>query len=303
MTGGDAAGGAFDGADFAGDDVDAPETAPIPLPPASPFTPFSWTAASSTTPQPESVPAADSEWDSQVSQPPAATIGALHPQPPEPSYHQAPARREDRFARHTSPFAPARPSGSRRTRLALAIAAAAVIAGAIVTVVVSTTDGDDEDGQGGTVSASNGPRQRDGAAETKLRALLPAGYEPSACTAVDPEGNATATVRCVANTDPGGPQSATFSLFGDAAALRTAFTETAAANSVVVCPGNIQSPGPWRRNSAPQQSAGDLLCALSPSRTPVLAWTSTRDLLLAEITGELPTTSLGGLYSWWTTHS
>lgn len=241
MTGGDAAGGAFDGADFAGDDVDAPETAPIPLPPASPFTPFSWTAASSTTPQPERVPAVDSEWDSQVGQPPAAPIGATHLQPLEPGYDQTPARREDRFTRQASPFTPARPSGRRRTRLALAIAAAVVITGAIVTVVVSTTDGGEAD-QGGTVSASTGPRQRDDAAETKLRALLPSGYEPSACTAVDPEGNATATIRCAANTDPGGPQSATFSLFGDAAALRTAFTETAAANSVVVCPGNIQTP-------------------------------------------------------------
>ncbi|WP_267296272.1 hypothetical protein [Mycobacterium hackensackense] len=249
------------------------------------------------------MPSVNSEWDSQVSRPPAETIGATHPQPPESGYDQPPTRREDRFTRQASPFTPARPSGSRRTRLALAIAAVVVITGAIVTVVVSTTDGGDEDDRGGTASTSSGPRQRDDAAETKLRALLPPGYEPSACTAVDPEGNATATIRCAANTDPGGPQSATFSLFGDAVALRTAFTETAAANSVVVCPGNIQSPGPWRRNSAPQQSAGDLLCALNTSHTPIIAWTSTRDLLLAEITGELPTTSLGGLYSWWTTHS
>jgi hypothetical protein len=185
----------------------------------------------------------------------------------------------------------------------VAIGAAAVIAGAVVTVVVGTSAGGDGNDQGDTVSATNGRQQRDDVAETKLRTLLPPGYGPSACTAVDPEGDVTATVRCAANSDPGGPQSAIFSVFGDAAALRAAFAKAAVDNSVVVCPGNIQSPGPWRRNSAPQQPAGDLLCALTPSHTPIVVWTSTRDLLLAEITGELPATSLSGLYAWWTTHS
>lgn len=303
MTGGDAAEGAFSGADANGDGIDGPDTAPIPLPPASPFAPFSWTAISPTSP-PDGAPPLDDEQYSQVSQPPAATIGATPAQRPEPGYGHTPVRGGDRFARQAFPFTPPPPAGRRRTRIALAIgAAAAVIAGAIVTVTVSTSDGGGQDGQSATGSVSNESHQRDDAAETKLRALLPPGYEPSACTAVDPEGNATATIRCTANTDSGGPQSAIFSLFGDAAALRAAFTKATADNSVVVCPGNIQSPGPWRRNSAPQQSAGDLLCALDTSRTPIMAWTSTRDLLLAEITGELPTTSLSGLYSWWTTHS
>ncbi|AGB27011.1 hypothetical protein Mycsm_06908 (plasmid) [Mycobacterium sp. JS623] len=302
MTGGDAVEGAFGGADATEDGIDGPDTAPIPLPPASPFTPFSWAAIPPTSPSDGAPPLGEEQY-SQVRQPPAATIGATPAQRPEPGYGHTPVRREDRFARQASPFTPTPPAGRRRTRLALAITAAAVIAGAIVTVAVSTSDGGGEDGQNGTGSVSNGPHPRDDAAETKLRTLLPTGYGPSACTAVDPEGNATATIRCTANTDPGGPQSATFSLFGDAAALRAAFTKATADNSVVVCPGNIQSPGPWRRNSAPQQSAGDLLCALDTSRTPIMAWTSTRDLLLAEITGDLPTTSLSGLYSWWTTHS
>ncbi|KMO82418.1 hypothetical protein [Mycolicibacterium chlorophenolicum] len=241
MTGGDAAEGAFGGADATGDGIDGPDTAPIPLPPASPFTPFSWTAISPTSP-PDGAPPHDDEHHSQVSQPPATTIDATPPQRPEPGYGHTPVRGEDRFARQASPFTPSPPAGRRRTRIALAIAAAAVIAVAIVTVAVSTSDGGGHDGQSDTASASNESHQRDDTAETKLRTLLPPGYEPSACTAVDPEGNATATIRCTANTDSGGPQSAIFSLFGDAAALRAAFTRATADNSVVVCPGNIQTP-------------------------------------------------------------
>lgn len=241
VTGGDAAERAFGGADATGDGIDGPDTAPIPLPPASPFAPFSWTAISPTPPS-DGAPPLDDEQYSQLSQPPAARIGATPAQRPEPGYGHTPVRQEDRFARLASPFTPTPPAGRRRTRIALAIGAAAVIAGAIVTVAVNVGDGGGEDGQSATGSVSNGPHQRDDVAETKLRTLLPPGYEPSACTAVDPEGNATATIRCTANTDSGGPQSATFSLFGDAAALRAAFTKATADNSVVVCPGNIQTP-------------------------------------------------------------
>ena len=300
VTGGEAAGPA--GSDEANrDDVDGPDTAPIPLPPASPFTPFSWTATS-TTSVPEGFPPGPNRdsWASQL--PETTSIGRTPPERTNlPATGNTPFRREERFGVEASPFALTPPSGRRRRRhLVLAIAAAAVIiAAAVVTVVVNQGDG----GQDDTTRTANGHHHRDDAAESKLRGLLPPGYEPSACTPGDPEGAATATIQCAANSDASGPRSATFSLFGDAADLRAAFAETTAANSVVECPGRIQSPGPWRRNSAPQQPAGDLVCALDTSHTPIMAWTSTRDLLLARIAGEVPTTPLSDLYAWWATHS
>jgi hypothetical protein len=65
---------------------------------------------------------------------------------------------------------------------------------------------------------------------------------------------------CDANTDAGGPTSGTYTLTEDAAALRSAFDEVMSRSTTVVCPGNIQSPGAWRRNANPTAAAGTLYC-------------------------------------------
>ncbi|MDT5173757.1 MAG: hypothetical protein QOG37_1008 [Mycobacterium sp.] len=43
------------------------------------------------------------------------------------------------------------------------------------------------------------------------------------------------------------------------------------------CPGNIQSPGPWRRNGTPQKTSGVLFGGIQESR-PTVAWTDDDDL-------------------------
>jgi hypothetical protein len=49
-------------------------------------------------------------------------------------------------------------------------------------------------------------------------------------------------------------------LFEDDAALDAAFGAVVGNTRVVNCPGNIQSPGAWRRNATPQQVTGTLVC-------------------------------------------
>lgn len=72
--------------------------------------------------------------------------------------------------------------------------------------------------------------------------------------------------------------------------------------SVVTCPGNIQSPGPWRRNATPQQVSGTLVCGVQQDR-PTLAWTDDIALLLGVVRADDKGPTMDRLYAWWSSHS
>jgi hypothetical protein len=140
----------------------------------------------------------------------------------------------------------------------------------------------------------------DAQAQARLMRLLPAGYPAGSC---DPGGipaGARAAMSYEANTDAGGPTSGTYTLAEDAAALRSAFDEVMSRSTRVVCPGNIQSPGPWRRNANPAAPAGTLYCG-TDGGTAVIGWTTDSDLLLNVVQGD--GRAMDGLYRWWSTHS
>ena len=82
--------------------------------------------------------------------------------------------------------------------------------------------------------------------------------------------------------DPGGPLSATYTLVSDKAALDAAFDDIVRASTRVNCPGNIQSPGPWRRNATPQKTSGVLFCGIQEAR-PTVVWTDDDDLLVSTV--------------------
>jgi serine/threonine kinase PknH len=139
-------------------------------------------------------------------------------------------------------------------------------------------------------------------AQAKLLRLLPPGYPSTACEQVDPPNDALAQVNCTQNADTDGPPSATYTLVRNKAALQAAFDGVVRGTAVVVCPGNIQSPGPWRRNATPQQVSGTLMCGLKENR-PTLAWTDDIVLLLGVVRAEQKVPNLDQLYAWWSTHS
>jgi hypothetical protein len=145
-------------------------------------------------------------------------------------------------------------------------------------------------------------RPVDGAAQAKLLRLLPPGYPSSACKQVEPPEGALAQVDCAQNADVDGPPSATYTLLSDKSALQAVFDEAVRETAVVNCPGNIQSPGPWRRNATPQQVSGTLVCGLQQSR-PTLAWTDDIVSLLGVVRADPRGTSLDQLYAWWSSHS
>ena len=139
-------------------------------------------------------------------------------------------------------------------------------------------------------------------AQQRLWAALPPGYPPASCTPAGAAQGAVATVDCTRNGDAGGPTAATYTLATDAAALDSAFAAVVGGMRVVNCPGNIQSPGPWRRNATPQQVSGTLVCGYRDT-VPTLAWTDDARLLLNSVDGAGGGPNLDQLYVWWSSHS
>jgi hypothetical protein len=148
-----------------------------------------------------------------------------------------------------------------------------------------------------TVSASADPE-----AQARLARLLPAGYPSDSCKPVAAPEGALAAVDCARNNDPGGPHSATYTLARDKAALDAAFDDIVAASTRVNCPGNIQSPGPWRRNATPHKTSGVLFCGIQESR-PTVAWTDDDDLLVSSVQSGPQGPTFDQLYAWWSSHS
>ena len=98
--------------------------------------------------------------------------------------------------------------------------------------------------------------------------MVPAGYPYDGCKTLSAPKNALAQVSCEQNSDAGGPQSATYTLVADKTALEAAFNDIVQAVTTVNCPGNIQSPGPWRRNATPDKISGVLFCGVRTATQP-----------------------------------
>jgi len=153
-----------------------------------------------------------------------------------------------------------------------------------------------------TAAPATAEKPVDAEAQAKLLRFLPPGYPSDWCAQADPPTGAAARVDCTQNADADSPPSATYTLVRDKAGLQAAFDELVHASSVVTCPGNIQSPGPWRRNATPQQVSGTLVCGLQQNR-PTLAWTDDVALVLGVVRADDKGPSLDRLYAWWSTHS
>ena len=145
------------------------------------------------------------------------------------------------------------------------------------------------------------PAEADADVKALMR-LLPAGYAEGSCKPVAAPEGIRAQVNCDTNSAPGGPVSGSYSLVGDKAALDTAFNDIVGPATRVNCPGNIQSPGPWRRNATPDKTSGTLFCGLLGDR-PTVVWTDDSRLLVSSVQGGPQTPTFDQLYAWWSSHS
>jgi serine/threonine-protein kinase len=244
---------------------------------------------------------------------PTPSTAPSHPRPGQPS--SAPvgvslsAERQKAPTSFVDPVAPlSKPDNPDRSRLFKVIGAvlgsAALIA--VITVVATGQDGDSSPPGSSTSSVqesdSSTPVTRNPGAEARLLSLLPPGYAPDACHPVDPTDGAQAKVTCTVPLDPGGDGSANYLLMADAAKLKSTFDKIVQKSTVVTCPGNIQSPGPWRRNASPQSIAGTVFCAQDAADATV-GWSTEDQTLITVVQAPTGGPNLDQLYGWWSTHS
>ncbi|MGB3356209.1 MAG: hypothetical protein WBB00_26050 [Mycobacterium sp.] len=188
----------------------------------------------------------------------------------------------------------------RRPVVLLAVATVAVVGlGVIAWSFWPSSEESEATGGGPATTSTTASSQQ---SEARLFEMLPDGYDADACEVVVPPKDALAQFSCTENTDLGGPLTASYTLAGDTESLRALFDGIVETSSVVDCPGNIQSPGPWRRNATPQQEAGTLVCGFVQSR-PTVAWTTDADLMLSEVQSGPQGPNMVQLYNWWASHS
>ena len=133
--------------------------------------------------------------------------------------------------------------------------------------------------------------------DSKLMALLPAGYDNDACKAAHPPApGALATVDCTVPSTPGGPENARYSLFADQQTLDAHFDGAIKENSELFrCPGSdLDSPTTWHYNATPEDVAGQIACG-TYNGGPDLVWSKNSDLLLAD--AQSP--NMEDLHKWW----
>ncbi len=189
---------------------------------------------------------------------------------------------------------------NRRPVALLAVVAVSVIGLGVLAWVFwpSSGSGDTTAGDETTTTESQTPDD----APERLVGMLPRGYSADACETVVPREGALAQASCQRNDDPGGPLSATYMLADSERTLEELFSGIVATLSVVDCPGNIQSPGPWRRNAAPDRVAGTLVCGFDES-TSTVAWTTDSQLLVSKVQSGPQGPNMVQLYDWWSSHS
>ena len=200
------------------------------------------------------------------------------------------------------PAPPVRIGRQHNTALLLGVAVLAAVLGAGAAMFWLRDPAPSSEMSTVSPPAPSTPTSIDPEQQAKLLQLVPGGYPAGACGPVEAPKDALAKVDCANNADPGGPTSASFTLFKDQSALSAAFNDVVHTSSVVVCPGNFQSPGPWRRNANPQVSAGTLVCG-QQQKLPTVAWSTDGEKLLSVARSKPGGPNLEQLYAWWSTHS
>lgn len=249
-----------------------------------------------------SQPPPPGRWPGQPGPPygPAGAPPPQYPGPPEPG--GAPSW--DRLFAPDDELTMVRPRpvrGGGRSRRPLWFGLAAVVAVVVIVlliVLVSRSGGSSSESPASPTTTPTPSATADPQAGRDLQRSLPKGYPAGACEPDATPDGALAAVSCGANTDPGGPRAATYTLFGDDVALDQALAGVVAEVRTVICPGNIQSPGPWRRNATPEKVSGTLFCGQDGDRA-IVAWTDVEKQTLNRVEGQ----DLPALYTWWSSHS
>lgn len=170
------------------------------------------------------------------------------------------------------------------------------LAALVAAVIVLSTGVLSSRGSGGPISTTPSATPSGYTADDdKLIGLIgTGGYLRSTCTPQHPaKGGALSTLECEALE--GGPQSATFWLYGDQGALDDAFKNVTSGATLQTCPDGTASPGNWHYTKTPTAVAGQLACGTDDSGQATVIWTEQSKEFVALIRGP----ALGDLFTWW----
>ncbi|WP_156296150.1 serine/threonine-protein kinase [Mycobacterium paragordonae] len=151
-----------------------------------------------------------------------------------------------------------------------------------------------------TTTSAAAPAMGSADALARLLSLLPLGYAPGACKPFLPPKDALARVICDKNIDPGGPNRAVFTVFGETETLRQFFDGLLRTDIMVNCPDEAKSPAEWHHADSPQ-IGGRAFCAVQDS-SPSLVWTNEAQLMIALTQGDPQGPTLEQLDAWWKKH-
>lgn len=134
------------------------------------------------------------------------------------------------------------------------------------------------------------------AAPGKLMGMLPEGFSSSNCEAKAPTAPAVEKVTCGANTVSGGPMAGSFALYENVADLETGFGKSSDTMTVVACPGDKESPGPWTYRNG--NTGGTVQCAtttIKADKYAMIVWSNRNKLRM----GAVQSKDGASLYKWW----
>ncbi len=228
------------------------------------------------TPPPTSTPAGASGWWAS-----SGTYGSGPQQvaTPPPWTGQLPAARSQSSSGSLTPWL----IGGGLVALAAVVVAVVLLATGVLTSGGS--------GRPGSTTPPSGYTADDG----KLIGLIgTGGYVRSTCTPQHPaKDGALSTLECDALD--GGPESATFWLFGDQGALDDVFKNVTSNATLQTCPDGTASPGKWHFSKTPTATAGQLACGTDSNGRANVMWTEDSKDFVALIRGP----AMSDLFTWW----
>ncbi|BBY31453.1 serine/threonine-protein kinase [Mycolicibacterium sediminis] len=302
-----------------------PTPLPAGPPPVAPYgaTPGPYPAA---TPPPVPYGATPGPFPAAPPPPPGATPGAFPATPAAYGFASGPTGGPPAWGPPGGPPPPPGapppkdPTGKKVPRIPIAAVSGVVVLALAAIGVFLATDSDDSPSGPSTLTAASTTKkstpERSAPSRTRtpttepdnpdsfgstLMALVPSGYPDSVCEVTSPPvTGALATVDCGVSTQPGGPQTARYSLFATLDQLTQAFNESIASNDELFrCPSaELDSPAEWNYKRSPDVVAGQVACGTYQGNADVM-WTQNDDLLLADVQG--PT--IDDLHTWWLEYS
>ncbi|KZS67822.1 hypothetical protein [Mycobacterium ostraviense] len=139
-----------------------------------------------------------------------------------------------------------------------------------------------------------------------LMGRLPPGYSESSCHSLDgplADPGAIAMVECLANSLPGGPTGARYTLFRDTGTLENLFKAIHSHHfKAAACPGSGSTPASWTRPDG--KPGGSIACGEVEGDIAAVMWTNDSGPLFAlaqggSETNNLPGPGVDGLWQWW----